>query len=185
MRFSRAGVQALAAPQRFTVKPVPTAPADTDFPAVAAFQLEASELMRRVAGAEEELGHTQERLRYMRAALVQTPNADPTLFARLDEVGSTLAGLQMRLSGDRIRRQLNESTAPSISNRVGRVISGHWDTRQTPTETHRRNLEIARSEFSLLRQELTALIETDLVQLEADLESAGAPWTPGRRIPVN
>ncbi|UCG84740.1 MAG: hypothetical protein JSW71_12350 [Gemmatimonadota bacterium] len=128
-----------------------------------------------MAGAQEELGQARERLRYMRAALVQTPGADPALYKRIDEVGATLVGLQTRLSGDRTRRQLNESTVPSISSRVGRVIGGHWDTRQTPTATQRRNLAIAREEFTVLRQELTALPKTDLAQLELDLEEAGAP----------
>ena len=119
----------------------------------------------------------------MRAALVETPRADPALFARLDELGAALQGLETRLSGDEIRRRLDESRVPSISGRVGRVSSGHWETRQTPTATHRRNLEIAANEFDELRVDLTAIIETDLPQLEADLEAAGAPWTPGRRLP--
>jgi hypothetical protein len=33
-----------------------------------------------------------------------------------------------------------------------------------------------------LRQDLSALLENTLAQLEADLEAAGAPWTPGRRL---
>jgi hypothetical protein len=180
--LSRAGLQSLSTPQEFTVKPVPTAPTSTDFAVVAAFQLETSELMRRVSGASEELGNARERLRYMRAALVETPSADPELFSRIDELTAALAGLRLRLNGDQARSQLWESTVPSIMNRVGRV-TGHWDTRQMPTATYRRNLEIARGDFAVLRSELTSFIETDLAQLESDLEAAGAPWTPGRRIP--
>ena len=181
--LSRAGLQSLGTPQEFTVKAVPTAPVGTDFDVVVAFQLEASELMRRVAGAGEELGNARERLRYMRAALVETPKADPALFTRIDELTTALAELQLQLNGDPARGQLREASVPSISNRVGRVIGGHWDTRQLPTATHRRNLDIARDDFAVLRGELTAFIETDLTQLESDLEAAGAPWTPGRRIP--
>jgi photosystem II stability/assembly factor-like uncharacterized protein len=181
--LSRAGLQSLGTRQQFTVKPVPTAPPGTDFDVVAAFQSETSELMRRVAGAGEELGNARERLRYMRAALVETPNADPALFTRIDELTAALAGLQVQLNGDPARGQLREASVPSIGNRVGRVTGGHWDTRQMPTATQRRNLEIARDDFSVLRGELTAFIETDLTRLESDLEAAGAPWTPGRRIP--
>ncbi len=180
---SSEGVQSLGAAQTFDVRPVPTAPPGTDFSVVAAFQRETAELMRQVAGAGEEIGHAQERLRHMRAALVETPRADPALFARLDELGAALQGLETRLSGDEIRRRLDESTVPSISGRVGRVSVGHWKTRQTPTATHRRNLEIAANEFDELRVDLTAIIENDLPQLEAHLEAAGAPWTPGRRLP--
>ncbi|UCD25857.1 MAG: glycosyl hydrolase [Gemmatimonadota bacterium] len=180
--LSRAGLQAIGGAQEFTVKPVPTLPAGTDFAVVAAFQYETSDLMRRVAGASEELGNASERLRYMRAALVETPNADATLFTRVDQLAASLADLRLRLNGDQARSQLREASVPSIMNRVGRV-TGHWETRQMPTETHRRNLEIARNDFVTLREELTSFIETDLAQLEADLEAAGAPWTPGRRIP--
>jgi hypothetical protein len=182
MLVSSAGVQTLGTAQEFTVKAVPTAPG-TDFNAVAAFQLEASELMRRVNGAGEELGQANERLRYMRAALLEAPRADPGLFARLDELGVALDKLQTRLYGDRTRGRLNEASIVSINGRVGSVIYGHWETRQTPTATQQRSLEIGADDFATLRQDLSAIIDTDLPTLEAELEAAGAPWTPGRRIP--
>ena len=178
---SSIGVRSMGAVQEFEVKPVPTAPPGTDFDAVAAFQQETSELMRQVASAGEEIGRTQERLRHMRAALLETPRADPRLFIRLDQLGTTLAGLRTRLAGDRIRGQRNESSVPAIRNRVGRVTR-HWNTRQTPTATHHRTLDIARADFATLRRDLSRLIETELAQLEADLEAAGAPWTPGRSL---
>jgi len=181
--ISSGGVEQLGSPQVFEVKPVPTAPRGTDFAEVTAFQLQASELMRQVAGAGEELGRARERLSYMRAALTESPRVDPTLFARLDEVSETLTRIQTRLNGDRTRQRLNEATVPSISGRVSRVVGGHWNTRQTPTETHRRNLEIARREFGEVRQALIELIETTLPELEGALEAARAPWTPGRTIP--
>jgi len=179
---SSSGVQTLGREQEFMVKAVPTAPG-TDFAAVAAFQLEASELMRRVNGAGEELGEASERLRYMRAALLETPRADPALFARIDSLGARLAELQVRLWGDQTRGRLNEASTPSISGRVGSVTYGHWETRQTPTATFRRSLEIAASDFTTLRSDLSAIIDADIPALESALEAAGAPWTPGRRIP--
>ncbi len=181
MLFSSAGVQSLGSAQSFEVKPVPSAPPGTDFRAVAVFQQETSELMRRVAGAGEEISRARDRLRHMRAALVETPAADPVLFARIDTLGAALTELRTALSGDRIRGQLNEPSVPSIRGRVARVIDGHWNTRQAPTATQRRNLEIASSDFGALLQELSAL-DRDLSQLEQALEAAGAPWTPGRRL---
>ena len=75
--MSNTGVQSLGTPQEFGVKAVPTAPPGTDFTAVAAFQFEASELMQARSGAGEEIGSANERLRYMRRALLETPRADP------------------------------------------------------------------------------------------------------------
>ena len=85
--------------------------------------------------------------------------------------------------GDRIRGRLNESSVPSILGRVGRVAGGHWDTRQAPTTTQTQSIDIAQDAFDKLSVELSTLLTTDLPALEAELEAAGAPWTPGRRLP--
>jgi hypothetical protein len=179
--LSSAGVQPLGAPQEFEVKAVPSAPAGTDFDVVAGFQQAASDVMRRVAGAGEEIERVREALRHMRAALVETPRADPELFSRVDEIEASLDELQTRLTGDPVRGRLNEASEPSIRGRVALVISGHWGTRQMPTETQRDNLEIARDRFAELDRDLTALIQDELSSLETDLAAAGAPWTPGAR----
>ena len=176
------GLQALGEPQTFDVKPVPTAPAETDFAEVSTFQQAAGDLGRRIAGAHAEIGRAEERLRHIRAALIETPRIDQTLFTHVDEFAAALAELKTQLSGDRIRQQWNEPTVPSISRRVGRVVSGHWGTRQSPTETQRRNIAIAERDFGKFSSNIAALLEQELPQLEAELEAAGAPWTPGRQL---
>ena len=179
--FHKGAIQALGTLQEFNVKPVPTAATGTDFMAVAAFQQKTSELSRQISGANREIKRARERLRHMKAALVETPKATPALFIRLDELEVKLAGLQTRLSGDRVRQRMNESTVPSISSRVRRVARGHWNTRQTPTETQKRNIEIAQNDFGKFRGDLVVYFN-DLSQYEATLEVAGAPWTPGRKL---
>jgi photosystem II stability/assembly factor-like uncharacterized protein len=180
---SSSGVRRLGAPQSFTVKPVGNAVPGTDYVAVATFQQETAELMRQINGAATELSRTRDRVRHMRAALAQTPRADPALHVRMDSITMRVADLAMRLNGDPARQRLDEATSPGIRNRVGEVIGGHWDTRQAPTATHRQSIAIARTGFEVLARELAALIAEDLARLEADLEAAGAPWTPGRRVP--
>jgi hypothetical protein len=101
---------------------------------------------------------------------------------RVTTLNTTLAGLQARLANDEVREKLSEPTVPSISDRVQRAFWGSSATRQMPTTTQRRNVEIAQAEFAALHQELVTLIEQDLAQLEAELAAAGAPWTPGRRL---
>jgi hypothetical protein len=77
---------------------------------------------------------------------------------------------------------MNEPSVPSISGRVGQVIGGHWDTRQAPTETQRRNIEIASGAFNDLVQELTEVVEGPVARLEEDLAASGAPWIPGQKV---
>jgi photosystem II stability/assembly factor-like uncharacterized protein len=174
-------LKAQGIPQGFRVKPVATAVAGTDFRAVAAFQQKTSELSRQISGAGRKMGEAEERLKHMTAALIETSKAKPELFSRLNELKENLASLRMRLSGDPIRQKFNESTVPSMMSRVRQVAGGHWGTRQAPTETQIRNIEIAEDGFDKLRGELVDYLAS-LRQFEADLETAGAPYTPGRKF---
>ena len=58
---------------------------------------------------------------------------------------------------------------------------GHWGTRQNPTETHKRNIEIAQSDFNRFKGDLSSYFKT-LETYEATLEALGAPYTPGRKF---
>jgi photosystem II stability/assembly factor-like uncharacterized protein len=174
-------VSQIGAPQSFEVKAVPTAPPGTDFIVVADFQYRTSELSRRVGAASGEIGRVREQVRYMRAALMRTPSADPALRGRMDAIDDELGALSLRLQGDPIRGSLNESTVPTISNRVGNVRNGHWSTRMEPTETQLMNIEIAERDLVVLEGDLSVLLDGELAAVEEALVAAGAPWTPGRR----
>jgi hypothetical protein len=63
-------------------------------------------------------------------------------------------------------------------------VSAQLDTTGPITATVRRNYEIAADGFGKLLEEIRATIEVDLKKLQAELEAAGAPWTPGRGVPV-
>jgi hypothetical protein len=182
--LSADGIEPLSAPQEFEVKSVPgSVLPEPDYKQVMAFQEQTAELMRKAQGAAEELQRGGERLKHMRKALLETPRADTTLFISLDDLEKSIAELYLRLVGDRTRGRWNESSVPSILGRIRRVASGHWDTRQAPTETQRQSLEVARTGLSQAISELSQLLGTDLPRVEAQLEAAGAPWTPGRKLP--
>ena len=48
---------------------------------------------------------------------------------------------------------------------------------------HRRAFEIAGEEFDELEPKIRQLLEVDLPALEAKMEEAGVPWSPGRPLP--
>ncbi len=180
--LSRAGVEPLAEPRELTVEALPSFSLEhPDFQAVAAFQRRTSDLLRTARGAAKEIDRAEDRLRHLRAALDATPGAEPALCGRLDAIGGALAGMRLRLQRDAIRDRLHEASAPTILDRLGQVASGHWRTRQAPTATMRASVEIAAGELAGLVPELARLLASDLPALEAELEAAGAPWTPGRK----
>jgi hypothetical protein len=176
------GVRTLSAPQEFEVKAVPNLAPDTDPSAVAAFQQQTADAARRGASVASELNGLREQLKHMRVTLAQTPQASPALYAQLDAVSGAVAELGMRLEGDPVRQKLSESDIRSISDRIGMVRFGHWDTRQPPTRTQQRDLAEAEAGLARLESDLKSLILGDVARLEAAFTKAGAPWTPGRRM---
>ena len=168
-------------PQSFEVKPVQNSKSDIDYKAVAAFQKKTSELARQIGANNQKLGEAKDRIKHMKAALLETPQASQDLFAKLHQLENKEAELQKQLWGNPVRQKMNESNAPSIGSRVGAVINGHWETTQAPTDTQKRNIEIAEDDFKNFIVELRSYLSA-LEAYEVDLEKAGAPYTPSRKL---
>jgi len=148
-----------------------------------AFQSRTARLQRAILGAAEAVGEARARIEHLRRAALDTPGGDPGWLDRLEALETRLDEIDIELHGDRTVAGRSEPTPPSLLDRIGRVIYGQWSSAAAPTATQRRGYEIVAGAFGPLLAELRAAIETDLAALEAEMEAAGAPWTPGR-IPV-
>ncbi|MFD0798051.1 WD40/YVTN/BNR-like repeat-containing protein [Maribacter chungangensis] len=172
-------LEQVGAPQQFKLKPTPNSPSDINFEEVAKFQERTNALLKDMYGASSKIGEVADRIRHMKAALLETPKANTALFAGLKTLETKLAELRERLYGHPIKNKFNEATAPSIMSRAGSVAYGHWGTRQMPTETQQENIRIAETDFKTFKTDMKAYM-TELMQYEAKLQAAGAPYTPGR-----
>jgi hypothetical protein len=174
-------LEALGGPQAFEAEALGTAslPA-ADRAQLLAFQQKTARLQRATLGAVQAAGEAKKRLDHLKKALEDTPRADAKLMDEARGLEGRLRGVQLALSGGDARERYNEPTLPSISDRVQRVVSGHWTTTSAPTHTQRRQYDIAAEQLEGALKALTQLVETDLRALEDKAETAGAPWTPGR-----
>ena len=150
-----------------------------DKAAVLAFQQKVQRLQRAVLGTLRAADEADRRVKHLKKALAETPTADPSLGVEARRIENRLRDLNIDLRGDSTVARRSEPTLPSISDRVSR-ITGQWNTTQAPTTTQKRNYDTAAARFSEILRQLTTLIEGDLVRLERNAETAGAPWTPGR-----
>ncbi|TLP80195.1 WD40/YVTN/BNR-like repeat-containing protein [Maribacter sp. ACAM166] len=167
--------------ENFIVKPVNNTTSTVDYSSVASFQKRTAELSRQVSNASQKMEEINERLRYMKLALVNTPKVTASLFVGLEELNVELNKLNSNLNGDRVKQSKDEAVAPSISSRVGQVTYAHWETTQAPTETQKMNIDIASGDFAKFQTELRNYL-TKLEAFEADLENIGAPYTPNRKL---
>jgi hypothetical protein len=174
----------LADAQQFDVVPLELATfAAEDRAEVMAFQKKLARLQRAVRGAIRVAHEARNRINHVRKAILDTPGADHAWLTDARELEERLNELLTRLRGDRTRSKRQEALAPSINRRVQQVVGNQWHVTSPPTQTQRDAYSHAGSEFSEVLAEMRQLVETDLKRLEARLEKAGAPWTPGR-IPV-
>jgi photosystem II stability/assembly factor-like uncharacterized protein len=170
----------LGQPQKFQVVElgINTFKAD-DLAEVQAFQQKVWDLERAFRGAVKWATEADGRLAHTRKALYDTPAADTALLAESQRLQTELDDIVVELSGDKTRENRNVFTPPSIAERVDRVVQSQWDTTSAPTQTMKNGYEWAADAFAIQLGRLKAFA-ADLEAFEDQLESAGAPWTPGR-----
>jgi hypothetical protein len=171
----------LAGPQPVVVESLNMASLpEKDKAALLAFQKKAGELQRAMMGAGAAAEDALKNIRFVKKALLDTPRADPKLGEAARAIEKRLQGQVALLFGDQTRGMRSEPTEPSLMDRV----SAQLDATAPITATARRGYDIAADGFEKLLEEMRRTIEVDLKKLQSDLEAAGAPWTPGRGVPV-
>lgn len=137
-------------------------------------------VQREVGGAVELATATQARLDAMLRAADQTPAVPATVRTDVRAAIETLRGILEALRGDDILSGRNEATPPSISRRVGGISGDIGRHLGAPTSTMMRDLAIVEEQFGPQRAALRTLVRETIPKIEAALEKAGAPYTPGR-----
>jgi photosystem II stability/assembly factor-like uncharacterized protein len=171
----------LGEPQKFTTRSLGLAGVpEPDARVSHEFERQVAALQRAVLGATSTVADTQRRIDLLQKAVLDTPKADPSIAASLLALEDRLRDLSMKLSGDPVRGRYQEPTDSSIVELVGRVVEGQWSTSYAPTKTQRDTYAAASEAFTTALAELKKIVEVDLKAIEQQMESAGAPWTPGR-----
>jgi photosystem II stability/assembly factor-like uncharacterized protein len=147
------------------------------------FERKTARLQRAVLGAIEAAQEAQNRLKHVKQALVDTPAADPALGTDARSIEGRIKDVLVALKGDEVLRARNEPSPLAIADRVEAIVNSQWTSTAAVTGTNQEAYRIAAESFAGQLETLRALVDGDLRKLEQAMESAGAPWTPGR-VPV-
>jgi photosystem II stability/assembly factor-like uncharacterized protein len=142
-----------------------------------------AKLANAVTAATQLAGEAADQLAATEQLTQNSPLVDPALWKEVRAMQVRLLDLQEKFSGDPTRSSRNEDAMPGISGRLSNAMFGAMGSTTGPTGTHRKQFEIAGAEYEQAAVELRTLIETDLPALLGKLDAAGAPWTPGRKLP--
>ncbi|HET9275645.1 MAG TPA: hypothetical protein VFN96_06220 [Gemmatimonadales bacterium] len=149
---------------------------------VGAFHQQTARLQRAAMGANGLLGETEGRLAMLRRAIDAAPRTTAELADRARALAGRLRDLRTEFSGDNTISSRSEPVPPTVMSRIQRIVRGTWSQTGAPTATHRQAYAVASAEFGDFLPKLRSVVE-EMRRLEAEAETAGAPWTPGR-VPV-
>jgi photosystem II stability/assembly factor-like uncharacterized protein len=143
------------------------------------FEEKVSKLQKALTATEEAATEAGTRLDSIKRAIDATPSLSPKLHETALNLQRELDAINLALSGDRLWRAHNEGTPASISERIQSAGSSTRGTSH-PTKTSMEQYQIGSDELAVQIPKLKKLIETDIKNLEKQLDAAGAPPTPGR-----
>ena len=174
-------VARLAEPQTFTASVLGTASLpQPERRVLAEFQAKVGEIHRAVTGATRVASDIKNKIALLKKSIQDTPEASAKLRDDVRSIEEKNREILRALNGDNTLRSRNEGTPPSINERLEGIIYDQWLSTSAPTQTHIAGYEIAADEFTPLLAKLKSLVDVDIKNLEAAMEAAGAPWTPGR-----
>lgn len=176
-------VSHLAGPVEFTVEPLRKGALPTMDPAeYTALRQEVEDMQIAMTATTNVLDQSMSKVNAMQTALTRASIEPGQLDARLYNLEQKLLDLEEQVRGNQSKEEIGERNPPSFQSRMFTAYRG-LNTTYGPTPTHRRNLEIAKEEFTQLRDQLEQIRTEEIPELEDALRAAGAPWIEGQAIP--
>ena len=108
------------------------------------------------------------------------PSLSPKLREQALGLQRDLDAINLALTGDRIWRATTRARPPRSPNTCRPPAAPTRGTTGRPTKTAMEQYQIASDELAVQIPKMRKLIETDIKNLEKQLDAAGAPPTPGR-----
>jgi len=173
-------LQDIAGPQTFALKPLHTGGLVAENrEAVLEFQTQSADLYRAVMGADRAATEIQLRIDHLLVAVEETPAAVEQQATAVRALNTRMQDLQVLLNGDSTIATRQEPVPLSLTDRITTITQGSWESQSAVTGNFRDSYRVAAAQFPPILAELKAISE-DLVRLESELETKGAPWTPAR-----
>ena len=172
----------LAAPVSFNVEVMRSGALKGSTPEeMTAFARKASHAMRAISASTATISELKKKLVLFRKALDRSLVADASLEAQWHAMRGELFEMDEALTGLK-SRQRKGSAPDTIQSRVSFAMFSASST-YGPTKTHKEQFNYAMEEFGSLKDRLNVLAQTTVPAFQSALEDAGAPWTPGAKVP--
>ncbi|MCX6275305.1 MAG: glycosyl hydrolase [Bacteroidetes bacterium] len=179
-KFEDGKISELVPAQPFTIKSLNAATlAATDKKALDAFCKKVSELRRATGAADSYKGELQNKVKYIKPAIIDAPASLTGLAEQVREIEKRITAVDILMNGDGSLAKREFETPPSINGRIGTIEFTLWNATAAPTGIATQSYAVASKQFTGVLAEL-ASIDGEIKKVEAVLEKNNAPYTPGR-----
>ena len=121
----------------------------------------------------------EDKVKYIERALLIYPGTELQLLSETERLTNDLYDCRVMLYGDPIPGRHEFESSPGISSRLSRIQWTRYSSRSAVTQTQRRNLEMAESEYTNFRARLDDIIKR-ISALEDSLNEKDIPYIPGQ-----
>ena len=150
-----------------------------DKAALTAFEQKLSKMRRAARAASAVFGSMNNRIKFIKKGIMETPEADLSLMADAEKLRLALKEMSIQLYGDGSLSKREFETEAGLFERMEGPIWNMWNATSAPTKTAMDNYLVLGKEFE---EQLKAMrgLEQQLDGLEKQLNDMGAPFTSGR-----
>jgi len=150
---------------------------------IIAFDKELGNLQTANNALKSVLANSKAKVAAMRKAMNSINYSNDSIYMELYTLNKQLLECERKLYGSKSKRQVGQKNDPTISSRIWNAIGGIQNNTYGPTQTQRKSLEIAKTEFTEVRKEIEVIANDKIPVIEKILIKAGAPWIEGQPIP--
>lgn len=175
-------ISQLSEPVEFTLVAIKAGALETaGHDASTAFAQSVNAAMKRSSAAQATLSDMAKSLKLLRTAIDRAPADVTALEAMYGAVRDEMFAIKHQLNGLEAQDGMG-ATPATVMSRLSYAGSAAWGS-YGPTKQHQEQFGYALEGLEGAMARLTKLAETDLPALRAALAEAGAPWTPGSKLP--
>lgn len=148
------------------------------------FEIDALDLARKAVGAREQAEELDAKVATLMQTANETPGASFELLKKISKIDSKIEEILFRFQGQPAKAS-TEEIPPQIlplNWRLGDMISPSLYAHANITKNQKVAYDVIEEELSWIIDSLKAIMKKDIVEIEAELNQIGAPWTPGRII---
>ena len=140
-----------------------------------AFRLELTSVLQEINKVQDEFNQSKKKHKALVIALDRSNISPGSIEPKLAELKAALAAIEKMLNGSSSKDEIGERNPSGVQRYLYNAFNG-MDNSYGPTEVHKKSLSTAQSMLVKVQQQVDAITEKTIPEIEAALKKAEAPY---------